>query len=110
MCWFLCANPIVNQWLHPAADDACRKAQALKPLLAADLLEADNVLQSEDDFNCMRVAAPAGLGLRTDLRADLFTVPRIGAGSWRVSSQLRNKPFEFLAHAWCRFLLWLGGR
>jgi hypothetical protein len=110
MCWFLCANPIVSQWLHQTADDACRKAQALKPLLAADLLEADIDLQAEDELICVRVAAPGGLGRRTDLRSELFNIPRIRAGSWRVSSQLRNKPFEFLAHAWSRFLLWLGGR
>jgi hypothetical protein len=110
MCWFLCANPIVNQWLRQDVDAAGRKALALKPLLAADLLEADGVLDGEDVSIGVRVAAPPGARVRAVLRADLFIVPRIETRSWRVSSQLRNKPFEFLAHAWSRFLLWLGRR
>jgi hypothetical protein len=110
MCWFLCANPIVNHWLHQTMDDGCRKALALKPLLAADLLETDGHLEAQDAFISLRVAAPAGARVRRVLRAELFIVPRLGARSWRVSAHLRNKPFELLAHAWSRFLLWLGGR
>lgn len=108
MCWFLCANPIVNEWLHQTVDDACRKARALVPLLAADLLKVDDALEAEEVFISVRVAAPVVARRRTVPRAGLFIVRPSEARSWRVSSQLRNKPFELLAHAWSRFLLWLG--
>ena len=108
MCWFLCANPIVNQWLHQPVDDAYRKAQALKPLLAADLLDADSGLETDDAPSGARVAASTGARTRTKLHAEMLISRRIDVPSWRVSSQLRNKPLELLAHAWSRFLLWLG--
>jgi hypothetical protein len=108
MCWFLCANPIVNQWLHQTVDDACRKARALVPLLAADLLEVDDTPEAEEVLISVRVAAPPVARPRTVLRAELFMARPSQARSRRVSSQLRNKPFELLAHAWSRFLVWLG--
>jgi hypothetical protein len=110
MCWFLCANSIVNHWLHQGMDDACRKAQALKPLLAADLLEAATVFETEDVLIRSHVAAPASARLRMVLPADLFVVRGFHNRSWRALPQLRHKPFELLAHAWSRFLLWLGCR
>lgn len=110
MCWFLCANPIMNQWLHQTVDDAGRKAQALMPLLAADLLEVDDALEMEEVLISVRVAAPVVAQRRTVLCADILIVRRSEVRSSRVSSQLRNKPFELLANAWSRFLLWLGGR
>lgn len=110
MCWFLCANPIVNEWLHQTVDDACRKARALVPLLAADLLEVDETLEAEEVLIGVRVAAPAVVRRRAVSRVDYFIVRPGEARSWRVSAQLRNKPFELLAHAWSRFLLWLGRR
>lgn len=110
MCLFLCANPIVNQWLYQTVDDACRKARALVPLLAADLLEVDDTPEADEVFISVRVAAPAVARRRTVLRVDYRIVRISEARSWRLSSQLRNKPFELLAHAWSRFLLWLGRR
>jgi hypothetical protein len=110
MCWLLCANPIVNQWLHQTVDRASRKAIALKPLLAADLLELLEEENSDDDI-LVGMTVIARTGARTRVRCvGRLAAPRMNTRSWRASAQLRKKPFKLFANAWCRFLLWLGGR
>jgi hypothetical protein len=110
MCWLLCANPIMRQWSRQPVDVGCRKALALKPPLAADLLETGERREADEVLNSIRVAAPAGARVRMIWRNELIFASRTQIRPWRVSVQLRNKPFELLAHAWGRFLLWLGCR
>jgi hypothetical protein len=110
MCWLLCANPIMSQWLPQSVDVGCRKALTLKPLLAADLLETVDHLEAQGALTSLRVAAPAGGSVRIMWCEELILVPRTQTRFCRVSVQHRNKPFELLAHAWSRFLLWLGCR
>jgi hypothetical protein len=108
MCLFFCANPAVRQWLHPPVDHAYRKALELKPLLAADLLEADDV--GDDVCVCVRVYVRR-VASRPGLARHAVLIPILPrkAGSWRASTQL-EKPLEALANAWTRFLFWIGWR
>jgi hypothetical protein len=108
MCLFICANPAVGQWLHQPVDHAYRKALELKPLLAADLLEADDF--GEDASVCVRICLRRVASRpRMARRAVLIPSLPLKSGSWRASSQL-EKPFEALANAWTRFLVWIGLR
>jgi hypothetical protein len=108
MCLFICANPAVRHWLQQPVDHAHRKAMELKPLLAADLLEADDI--GDESSVCVhvcvrRVAAKP----RVVKRAMVVQITPSRATPWRASSEL-EKPLKALAHAWTRFLAWLGRR
>jgi hypothetical protein len=105
MCCFLCANSVVYQWLDEPVDEAVRKAIALKPLLAADLLECD--CSVDEATVSVRVAAAAETRVRVGVRTELVMVSQTKPKTWRFSSQLRNEPFPLLARAWNRLLLWL---
>jgi hypothetical protein len=108
MCLFICANPAVRQWLHQPVDHAYRKALELKPLLAADLLEADDF--GEDVSVCVRVRV-RHVTTRPRLARRPMLIPILPrtVSSWRASSQF-EKPLEALANAWTRFLFWVGWR
>ena len=106
MCLFFCANPNVEQWLLQPIDQAYRKAMKLKPHLAADLLEADDV--GDDVCVCVRVhARRMTVRPRLARRGVFIRLPRRPSKSWRASSPL-EKPLDALANAWTRFLFWIG--
>jgi hypothetical protein len=71
-------------------------------------LEEEN---SDDDILVgMTVFARTGARTHSVMRMGRLAAPRMNNRTWRASAQLRNKPFKLFANAWCRFLLWLGGR
>ena len=108
MCLFICANPTVRQWLHQPVDHAYRKAMELKPLLAADLLEADDI--GDESSVCVRVCIRrVAVMQRAPKRAAFIGILPPRPRSWRASSEL-EKPFKALANAWTRLLVWIGWR
>ena len=107
MCLFFCADPIVREWLHPSVDHGYRKALELKPLLAADLLVADDISDESSVCVSVMIRRVAVSGSMTQRAATLRITPFKGQ-SWRASSPLRQHPLQALADAWSRLLLWLG--
>ena len=108
MCLFICANPSIDRWLYEPVDHAYRKALELKPLLAADLLEADDT--GDDVCVCIRVfIRRPSAGARIARRVAFIPISPLRSRTWRASSPL-EKPLDALANTWTRFLFWIGWR
>jgi hypothetical protein len=108
MCWFLCANSMVHQWLRETVDDACRKAIELTPTFAICLDEVESTENARSLGE--QIDARARTRVRTIQCAQRFSASQFEVKTWRMSSQLRHKPLEFIAKAWGRWLLWLRWR